>query len=82
MVDMVQWLRNERSGQVVQGGKTHGTGRFVDRRNCHGVFWRYAWRGGCRAGPVSYTHLDVYKRQGDKEPEVGNTSYGRGGKAL
>ena len=22
MVDMVQWLRNERSGQVVQGGKT------------------------------------------------------------
>lgn len=58
---MVQWSRNERSGQVVQRSKTRGTGRFVDRRNCHGVLWRYAWRGGCRAGQSDWAVLGVYR---------------------
>ena len=44
-----------------------GTGRCPGRRT-RGPVWR---RGGCRhwSGPVSYTHLDVYKRQGEDHAE-------------
>ena len=59
MVDMVQWSRNERSDQVVQSGKTRGTGRFVEdvyKRqavDCHRGVVKF-----CRIRAVAYADLN------------------------
>ena len=46
--------------QIVPDGPTQ---LYIDRLYCHEVTSPQAFAGMRARGPVSYTHLDVYKRQ-------------------